>query len=688
MSVRPLPNVLISSPGAPVWGSRAWILGLQAAAGNRATGRWLARQTQQLEKHSDLVDIRRELSATDTKWDEEYGVYWWFNGMSEERMIAVYKQLTPAHRKKLEDNLDRTQLDRARMYQAIQQAKANVGAWWQEKAQAVHGAIRSGNFTGYPDGAYWIINPLNDKDRARIMTFLDAYHLDDLLAREAEAVDAGVPNAKSIAAEARKARATRSTPARAFNPGAMSDADLKAEAARITAALSALPRDKKDDRTKLLANLKQLEDTAELRGFDLPAVTAYTLREVIAPLQADVRQFKTTLKATADTQVGMNNRPFGDLMVTGEIPWGNGQLDWTLKALDDALGMIKSGENGGAQSDLLFRDAGTRYVAALFDAQSVGIWLAYLQTAAMAMKYAIPFPLEVMLMQIYGVRQKLQPTINDLRTLDPQKVEAAANRFSTEAKPFVADYKAFVDQFDKAAENYRQLMTFMAIYELVIGALAGIEMVPGGGPSASAPVIVRLAGFGGISGGAATGATIVISTEWIEMIRRLGMIGAVSVGMASSTIGLALPGHTIGPAGPTVLLRATPGGSVTPSSGPDAGRSVNYGDSRGKHTKVADHPLSEMKQAIANPSSAPADLKDMQSNIGNPGYGSQLSKEATDNYGALVKDALENGTRVSPSQIDHVASSEIGINIMNGNATARYRMFYSPGYGGWHLFPR
>ena len=90
---------------------------------------------------------------------------------------------------------------------------------------------------------------------------------------------------------------------------------------------------------------------------------------------------------------------------------------------------------------------------------------------------------------------------------------------------------------------------------------------------------------------------------------------------------------------------------------------------------------------MTNPSAASADLQTLQQKIGDATYGSQLSKEATDNYATLVKDALENGARTSATRIDHTAGYEVGINI-NGQPTKDYTMFFSNAYGGWHIFPR
>jgi hypothetical protein len=468
---------------------------------------------------------------------------------------------------------------------------------------------------------------------------------------------------------------------------ALTNIELQQQAAVLVTALEKLPSGS-PERPLLGANLSLLEELATLRGVELPSVTAHTLRSVIAPLESDLRQLKATLKTVGDTQITFPGTQFKDVF-KDELTWGDEQLDWMLNALTEATKLISVAEAGGPQSSDQFRQAGTRYTAALFGAQSVSIWMTYLQTAATAFSYAVPMSKERVIVALHGLRGKLRATLGDLRSVDPQRVEDAAARLPTEAKPFESDYKTFVAAFDKAAQNYQKFMAFVAAYEIVIGVIAGIRMTAGGGGAAgAAPLVMRLPGIGGITGGAAVGAGLVVSAEWLEMIRRLGKIGAISIGMAGSTVGVAFPGQLpAAAAGPTVLLRSTPGGSVTPSKGPDAGRAVSYGDTRHKHTKLANHTLDELKGAMTNPTGAPPDLQALPQNKGTPGWGSQLSKEATDGYAQLVKDALENGTRTGASRIDHAASYEVGIDIITGQATKRYRMFYSNAYGGWHLFP-
>ena len=141
-------------------------------------------------------------------WDEPGGAYYILNGLNKDDKVTVLNRLAPAERQQLEDNLAGSKLDRAGMYQSIQQVRA-ASDWWTAKSNEVHAAIGKGDFVGYPTGAYWIINPLNDGDRVKIMTFLSADHLDALIDNDEHAATAGVPNAVLIAEEARKARATR-----------------------------------------------------------------------------------------------------------------------------------------------------------------------------------------------------------------------------------------------------------------------------------------------------------------------------------------------------------------------------------------------------------------------------------------------------------------------------------------------
>lgn len=134
------------------------------------------------------------------------GAYYVLNGLSMDDMVQVLRALSSADRKKLSDNLDEhgTDFDRSRIQLALTNATTVPGNnWWRDLSEKVHWAIRSNNFVEYPNGAFWLINPLNEQDTIKIMTFLHRDSLSELIANGDRAIEAGVPNAKRILAAAR-----------------------------------------------------------------------------------------------------------------------------------------------------------------------------------------------------------------------------------------------------------------------------------------------------------------------------------------------------------------------------------------------------------------------------------------------------------------------------------------------------
>lgn len=200
-----------------------------------------------------------------------------------------------------------------------------------------------------------------------------------------------------------------------------------------------------------------------------------------------------------------------------------------------------------------------------------------------------------------------------------------------------------------------------------------------GGP----PATFRVPYIAGVSGGAAVGVTIKISSEILESIKQLIKIGAISGALVS--FGIAQSGLVPKPLGPTLLYRITPSGTLTPSEGQYAGRQVSYNDPRNKHTKVANHSLRELIDALKRGSKNTRLRRFIEAvKRRDTGYGAQLSREATDHYETLVRDALEKGTEKS-GKFYHRAETPIGIDVMTGRATSYYRLDGAP--HGAHIIP-
>jgi hypothetical protein len=271
-----------------------------------------------------------------------------------------------------------------------------------------------------------------------------------------------------------------------------------------------------------------------------------------------------------------------------------------------------------------------------------------------------------------------------VKSLDRRQIEAVAPGFSAKflearqaLQDFVAQMQIGAEVSGKVIAALDAAMIVYSIYQ------AGLALSSGGmGP----PTMIRVPAIGSVSGGAAAMAAIRIPAEALEAIRQLIAIGAIS----SALVGIGIPGMSgISAGSGTIFMRATPSGSVTPASGPEAGRPNSFGDNRHKHTKTGNESLADMKSAVASRPTTPGSLQELHDAAAhsNKAWGSQLSKEATDRYADLVKNALENGVRKSATWYDHTASFEVGIDVVTKSATRNYRMFFDAAKGGWHLFP-
>ncbi|HAA17209.1 MAG TPA: hypothetical protein DCE41_38050, partial [Cytophagales bacterium] len=160
-----------------------------------------------------------------------------------------------------------------------------------------------------------------------------------------------------------------------------------------------------------------------------------------------------------------------------------------------------------------------------------------------------------------------------------------------------------------------------------------------------------------------------------ELERMVGQTSkdGTTTGLVEASVGVAGNAAQVAVRG-TLNMRDSPSGKITPSGGPLDGVEQKYGDNRNKHTRLGLYTVGDIQGAVGP-------------KLHNADYGSQLGKNATDNYGALVKDAIENGARQSDSEYRHTAGYDVGVNIHSGLATRNYTIFKADVYGGWHVFP-
>ncbi|KIO47812.1 hypothetical protein, partial [Nitrosospira sp. NpAV] len=110
--------------------------------------------------------------------------------------------------------------------------------------------------------------------------------------------------------------------------------------------------------------------------------------------------------------------------------------------------------------------------------------------------------------------------------------------------------------------------------------------------------------------------------------------------------------------------KPTPKGTIEPKKGKYKDQKVTYHHRTGKHTKVAECPVSELVNATTiDPAQLAGELgRFVQAcNAKDRSYGSQLGKEGYDDYGKLMLEALENGNPDAGYRT--TASGDIGLHL-------------------------
>ena len=345
---------------------------------------------------------------------------------------------------------------------------------------------------------------------------------------------------------------------------------LRWETAEVVAALAGTTlSDSK--RRAMEANLQILEEYASAQGFDLPEATAYRLRQVIMALATDLTALGKQLKEILGTEVGDIKVGEERGVLTSEFQpgavWALEQLSWTTDTLSAAIALTNAAQAGGAQSAQQFRDAGVRVTAALFTSQAVAIHLAYLHVAVVAASdFGNPFVNRKLMSKVSIVREELEPLLQELRSFDPARVERAVKELRSPWHGFQTDFDSFVEDLQEHAHTMKRVRQVAHIISLAMMGRGLLARPGGGAPIAGGP------GIGGMTGGSVAVARGAIgSVEWVEAMRQLAAIGAITTGAAIGSIGGGTAGELPMPAKPTLTAASTggpPGGGRPPGRRP------------------------------------------------------------------------------------------------------------------------
>ncbi|MCY1018926.1 DUF2380 domain-containing protein [Pyxidicoccus sp. MSG2] len=217
------------------------------------------------------------------------------------------------------------------------------------------------------------------------------------------------------------------------------------------------------------------------------------------------------------------------------VAYGSSQLPWLRGALGGATTLVDAAEEvADADMELgLLGMTGPRLQAAMFGDMLLAAWLDFLNLADVVLQQCPAYSAERLLKDMDRVQRMMEPTLAALASQDPERVETAAATMPGLMGQLAREFGSIREGARTAMERSGQAMAaaqFVEMLTLVSTLKLSLPRLP---PAAPATVGVGLV-MG--SGGVMAGSRLVVSAEWVEMIRRLVKAGVISVPVVSAAV--------------------------------------------------------------------------------------------------------------------------------------------------------
>ncbi|WNG43567.1 DUF2380 domain-containing protein [Archangium minus] len=216
------------------------------------------------------------------------------------------------------------------------------------------------------------------------------------------------------------------------------------------------------------------------------------------------------------------------------VKYGERQLRW----IDAQLAAATLLANAAAEVDdpdmqlALLRLAGPRLETAMLGSILLAAWLDFLNLVDVALKQSL-YSVERLFANMYRLQEMLEPSMKELSSLDPGQVEAVAKDIPALVGHLTREFAATREAVRKGAENLEKILVLKEAIEAVTLLSAMKFSLPSLPPSAPATL-----GLGLVVGGDGVmmGTRIVVSAEWVEMMRQLVRAGVISFPIISAAV--------------------------------------------------------------------------------------------------------------------------------------------------------
>ncbi|AGC49110.1 hypothetical protein MYSTI_07838 [Myxococcus stipitatus DSM 14675] len=217
------------------------------------------------------------------------------------------------------------------------------------------------------------------------------------------------------------------------------------------------------------------------------------------------------------------------------VEHGSAQVTWLRGELESATGLTEvASEVGDPDMEMgVLRMTGPKLQATMFGTLLLATWVDFLQLSAAIIKHCFACSDEKLFVDLHRVQRLMEPTLKDLESLDPERVEAAATAMPELMGKLTREYAALQARTRESMRVGEKLLTAAQVLEMV-SMISTLKMSLPRLPPA-APVTLGMSLAMG-SEGVMMGSRIVVSAEWVEMMRRLVQVGVISLPAVNAAI--------------------------------------------------------------------------------------------------------------------------------------------------------
>ena len=286
-------------------------------------------------------------------------------------------------------------------------------------------------------------------------------------------------------------------------------------------------------RTSVFSGQEQRSPRRQSAG-DSDALTRDAVLKGIADVKGSLGGVEGALSKLADRPPPLVGWSLNGVF-TRYLDHGSGQVKWMKGALGSATALtrVASDVEDADMEQGLLRMTGPKLQAAMFGTLLLATWVDFLHLVDAVLRNCPTCSVEKLFVDLHRVQELMEPALADLASQDPERVEAAAIAMPELMGKLTREFDAI----------HRESRASMKLGGQVLAAVRAVEMVamistlkmslPRLPPSAPATLG---AGFVMSSGGVMTGSRLVVSAEWVEMMRRLVQAGVISVPAVSSAV--------------------------------------------------------------------------------------------------------------------------------------------------------